>query len=205
MKRIVLMFVACLCVLSVSAIDCVLIQWHDAEKTAYSVVNYNYNPTYLPVVGLDSDLEVLVKRTPYVRPEYDVRLKNLITSYSVSESFDSEYTQNRMWLEEFNLIDREVNDQITSVSESENYANYQVFPNEKQLKYLTVAMAATIRYARGLTITTAESDIMDKVIAKGLRIYQNHLLSEAKKDSLNVGAMVDLDYGWQNVDPENEE
>lgn len=186
-----------------SQIPCVVIQWN-TERTAYSVVNYNYNPISLPITGLSSDFEVLVKRTPYAMPEYDTRLKVLVTTYAPSETYDATYTTNRMWVETFGLLDRSNSEQMTSVDEAENYANFQVFPSEKQIKYIVLTLSILDRKASGLTVSAKQQAILDRVNAKALRIWTNHILGETKKDSLNAGNLVDLDYGWENIDPEVE-
>lgn len=185
-----------------SQIQCVVIEWNN-DSTNFSVVNYNYTPASLPIVGLSPSLEVLVKRKPFVVPEYDSRLKILGISNSISLDYDSEYTTNRKWVEEYILIDRGVIEKLTSVDEAENFANYKVMPSKQHLKYLAFACAATWRKANGMTNTQRELNFMDKFMRKALKMYKNDILAEQKKDSLNAGNLVDLDYGWEDTDTEN--
>lgn len=184
-------------------IPCVVIQWNPAH-TEYTVVNFNYNPLALPVQGLDPALEVLVKRTPYDVPEYDVRLKYLVTNNSISTSYDSIYTTSRKWLTTYYLVAQADSVKKQSVDEVENDANYQVFPNTKQLKLLTIAVAVIDRKASGLTITPKQQAVLDLVQAKALKIWNNYLNGVALKEAIDAQQEVDLDEGWENVDPENE-
>ncbi len=61
-------------------IDCVLIRWNEPEKQTFVILNYNAKIESANVVGLDPDLEYLIKRTPYPIPDYDLRLAVLQTS-----------------------------------------------------------------------------------------------------------------------------
>jgi len=183
-------------------IDCVVIQWN-ADRTSYSVVNYNYQVSNLPIIGLDDNLEVLVKRTPFVKPNYDPRLKVLITLLGVSEDYDTEFPLNRKWEETFELQDRSLEDQKISIVEAENYANLKVFPTNKQFKYIVLMSAITYRLTSGMTLTTKEQEIADIFIAKAQKIFTNCNVCESKKTALDDGELVDLDSDWENTDPED--
>ena len=45
---------------------------------------------------------------------------------------------------------------------------------------------------------------MDKVTAKALKIWQNHLTADSKIELINNSESVDLDTDWENIDPEDE-
>lgn len=183
-------------------IPCVVIQWEDAEKTRFSVVNYDFNVTFLPVIGLDPNLEILVKRTPFGVPAHDTRLKVLVTSQNLLDQFDAEYPTQRIWQTTYSLQDRSPEEKCESVCELENDANYKVFPNKKQLKFLTLALAIIDRKADGLTITAKQQGILDKLQTKAQKFWTNHLLCADKKAAITAGQECDLDAGWENADPE---
>lgn len=183
--------------LSNAQIDCVVIEWNN-DSTAYSVVNYNYTTMALPVSGLIPGLEVLVKDTPFQKPDYDTRLKLLVTSYSISEDYHTVYTSCRKWVKSYSLLDRSVSEQLISIDDAEQYANLSILPSSKHLKFLAFACTAAWRKANGISNTQREIDFMDVFISKTLKMYKNDVLSEQKKDSLNLGHLVDLDYGWED-------
>jgi hypothetical protein len=182
-------------------INCVLIRWLDGAKTNYSIVNMNAVLTSPNVVGLDPDLEYCVKRTPYTIPDYDPRLTNLVTTQNIGD-FDSEYSNMHQWVITYSLQDRTAADKKISVDESESDANYSVFPTQKQLKYLTIAIALVDKKVSGLTLTTAQQSILNKLQDKALLIWQNHITANAKKALIDTELPVDLDSDWNTTDPE---
>ncbi len=187
-----------------SQINCVVIEWN-TDSTSYSVIKYNYVTEILPVTGLTPGLEVLVKRTPYSIPDYDSRLQNLITTYSVSNDYDSIYTTTRKWITTYSFEDRTVSEKCTSVEESESLANSEILPSSKQLKYLCICLGLLIKVRDGGTLTDNQEALLDKLAAKAVKMYSNKVLCESKKDSIEAGAEIDIDYGWEDTDTEDDE
>ena len=185
-------------------IQCILIQWLNEQKTEFRIANWNAELTSPEVVGLDPDLEYLVKRTPYAIPDFDPRLSSLVTTQNVGD-FDTEYPTLKTWVTEYSLQERSIEEKKISIAESENDANYAIFPTNKHLKYMALALAIIDRKASGLTITPAQQLILDKVQAKAQRIWNNHIAAKAKKTAIDAGNSIDLDTDWEINDPENEE
>ena len=183
-----------------SQIPCLVIEKGVQFPNGYRIVNYNANVASFPIIGLDPNLEVLVKRTPFAIPDYDPRLVLLQVSQqpSAEAEFDEQYPTQRMWLTTYSLVERSTDDKAISVDESENDANYQVFPTREQLKHIVLAIAIVDRKASGLTITAKQQLILDKVQSKAAKIWNNHVVSEAKKAELIQGLEVDLDADWEN-------
>lgn len=182
------------------AINCVVIEKGEQFPNGYRIVNYNYTANGFPIIGADPNLEVLVKRTPFSIPDYDPRLMLLQTDQnpSLENEFDSEYPTQRMWVTTYSLVERDAADKSVSVDEAENDANYQVFPTQKQLKYMVMALAIIDRKASGLTISAKQQKVLDAVQLKALKIWNNHIVGEAKKAELLQGLEVDLDADWEN-------
>lgn len=187
-----------------ASIPCLVIEWNP-ERTEYTIVNYNANVTAFPISGIAPNLEVLIKRTPYPIPDYDSRLKYLVVHTNISEDFDIEYPTQRMWVTTYSLLDRPLLDIFNSVEEAENDANYQVMPTQKQLKYMVIAIALIDKKASGLTLTPLQQNMLDRLQAKAVRIWINHVTSLGKKAELEANGTVDLDSDWENIDPENEQ
>ncbi len=199
MKKVLLLSLLFICINAISQINCVVIQWSNPSKTEFTVVNFDYEVSSLPVQGLDPSLEVLVKRTPYTIPDYDPRLKYLVTNYSVSITYDSIYPTNRKWLTTYYLANLTSSEKKISVDESENDANYKVFPNNQQLKLLTLGIAILERKASGLTITPKQQSILNRITKKGNKIWNNHINAGNKKEAIDDNMEVDLDSGWENT------
>lgn len=204
MKKWILFFMMLISFSAYSQIDCVVISWN-SDSSSYSVVNYNYKTQILPVTGLTEGLEILVKRTPYAMPTFDGRLQNLITTYSVSEDYDSIYTSTRKWVTTYSFEEASDSEKIVSVEEAESLANSQVLPSSKQLKYLCVCIGLLVKERNGGTLTTNQEAILDKIAAKAVKMWTNHNLAENKKDSIEAGAEIDIDYGWENTDDEDDD
>ena len=165
----------------------------------YQVVNWNYTVTSFPVVGLDPDLEVLVKRTPYEMPDYDPRLFDLITNSQPSDEgvFDSEYPTQRMWVTTYSLQEVSTEQKQTAVDEAEQLANLNQIPTTTILKYMAIGVAIADRRAQGLTVTAAMETFMDAFHTKAQKIWTNNIIAAQKKAELLAAGEVDLDAGWE--------
>jgi hypothetical protein len=205
MKKLFLLFIFIALFIGASAqIQCVTIEWN-AARTEYTIIKYNATFAFLPVQGLNPDFEVLVKRTPFEMPDYDSRLVYLVVHTEISEEYDTEYPTQRMWVTTYSTLDKPLADMITSVDEAENDANYQVMPTQKQLKYMVIAIALIDKKVSGLTLTPLQQNMLDRLQAKAVRIWINHVTSLGKKAELEANGTVDLDSDWENIDPENEQ
>lgn len=182
-------------------IDTVVIQW-DAARETFKVINYNYICTEFPIQGLDPDLEVLVKRTPFAMPDYDSRLMNLVLTQDISTGFDPIYPSQKQWITTYSLEPRTAAELTSAVADAENDANYKVFPTAKQFKYMVLACAIIDRKASGLTITPAQQTMLDKLQAKASKIWSNHITANAKRNEITTVGTVNLDAGWEIIDPE---
>ena len=192
------------------AIPTVVIRWLDVNDkdvtnpAKYQIVNKNYNPSFLPVIGSEPDLEYFVKRTPFAQPNYDPRLVNLIISDYPVDEFDSEYPTNRKWVTTYALVDRSKEDIKTAVDEIESLSNNQLFPTHKQLKLLTLASFILDRRTQGLVLTAKELIILNIVRDKAIKIWQNYINGETKKEAIDADQPYNLDTDWELIDPETE-
>jgi hypothetical protein len=193
------------------AIPCVLIQWKNVadkdvtDSTKYIVLNKNYNPLSLPIQGLDPQLEVFVKNTPFARPVEDMRLVSIKEVESPVDEFDSVHTTTRKWVITYEVVERTNEDKKNSVDEVESDANFGVFPTKKQLKYLALYAVISRREARGLTISPVQQAILDKFEAKAQRIWINHIEGLNKKGAIDANQPLNLDENWETIDPEDEQ
>lgn len=184
------------------AFKCVLIKWNEPEKLTFEEVNMDTQLENPNVIGLDPDLEYLVKREPFVRPNYDTRLQRLVITQDVVDEVDAEYPPLRKWETTYSLIERTADEKKTSVNEAENIAASRVFPLNQQLRYLAMYAIILRREVLGLSVTPAMQQVIDKVEAKGLLIWQNYIAGKAKKAEIDLGNIVDLDADWEDVNPD---
>lgn len=184
-------------------IECVLIKWNEPTKETYQVLNWNVKLQNANVVGLDDDLEYLAKTTPFPIPDYDPRLFVLVTTQQLVDEVSS-YPPLRKWEITYTTQGRSIEEKNVSVDEAEADANVSVFPTNKHLKYISLALAILDKKASGLTIGNKEQEILNRVNSKAQRVWSNHIISESKKDDLSNNKQIDLDSGWEIKDPENE-
>jgi hypothetical protein len=177
-------------------IDCVVIEYDDSYDAGYRIVNYSYSVTSFPIDGISDAMEVLIKRTPYEVPDYDSRLYDLVTTYSISEDYDEEYPTQKMWVTTYSLSPTSTEAKETAVEEAETTANLCHMSTTEMLKYLTIGVALADKRAQGLTISTAQETFMTELQEKAVSFWANNILSAAKKASIEAGEEVDIDEGW---------
>lgn len=188
----------------------VVIRWFDPlnkdieDPTAFEIVNFNYQVTNLPIAGLSEDLEVFVYEEPFPQPPIDWRTHYLATHEGMYDEFSVEWPTNRLWKKTYEVLERSKEELKVSVDDEKYFANDQLFPIQKQMEYLAMYAAGIKRLVQNQTIPAALQDIFDKADAKIELIYQNHLLALQKKADIEAENPVDLDAGWENVDPETQ-
>ena len=183
--------------------NCTHIQWNEAHD-AYSVINYSYNVTFLPVIGIAPNSEILINRTPYSVPAYDPRLKNLVISKDVSADFDSQFPDHRKFETLYTLTDRTIEQKKIEIEKIEADANYSILPLNKQMKYMLLYMVALRLETKGLPVTARRQRLFNYIETKAVRINDNLILSETKKASLDNNEQIDLEIGFENGDNEVE-
>lgn len=185
-------------------IDCIVIKWDNVnnkdynDPSSYTVVNWHYIVENLPVQGLDLDLEVLVKRTPFNIPAYDSRLVLLSVNQQPVDEADDEHPTNKKWVTTYELLERSGDEKKVSVEEAELENNLGVFPTKKQLKYLLLYTAITRREALGLNISPEQQLILDKGDLLAEKVWFNHVEAISKKEAIDSGQEIDLDENWEN-------
>jgi len=185
----------------------VIIEWDDTvtvrdlnNTAAYKVVNFNY-PGF--PVGLNEDMEVFIYRSEN-QPPIDYRLYNLVVSEGCLNQQDSIFPAYRIYVRAYDVVERDTTDIFESIEQEENTANQSVFPYEKQLKYFVFYMGIHRRETQGFNITAKQQAILDKVEAKMENMWMNYIESENKKKSISDQENIDIDFGWNDVDPETE-
>lgn len=180
---------------------CVLIR-----KSTGDVLNYNaiYPRADMgELIGLDPDLEYLVKHTPFDEPNYDSRIYMLVVNQGPGDGlneFHPDYPHLRQWRITYSTQKRSDEEIKENVRNTEELANSQVFPNTKQLKYLALGLAVLNRKANGATLTTKEENLLQLIHQKALNIWENDSTMRNKIQLVEAGQEPDLDDGWNQSD-----
>lgn len=182
-----------------------LIRWNDVndkvlnDTTKFVIVNDNVITPSL--VNLDPDLEYFAERIPYSYPELDIRLAYPQETITMTEDIET-ITGCRYYNKTWQVIERSILEKHASIDNEKNIANFGVFPLEKQLEYLAMYAAIIRRELHNQNVTTEMTNLVNKVEAKVTNIWLNHIEALDKKAAADLGQQINLDEGWENVDPE---
>jgi len=150
-----------------------------------------------PIVGLDPDLEWLVKFEPYAAPDYDSRIFVLNRIESITTTPHPDYA----WLNQYQITystTKRVIEEITiNIENAEVEANTTMLPYTKQLKYTILALGVLFRNLDGMTLTAKEQLVKDKMLALATRVWKNDAELQAKINEAIAGTEPNIDSGWE--------
>jgi len=179
--------------------ECYVIEWMDENRTIWEKRNDSF-VCDLPYIGLAENYEILVKRTPFIKPPIDERLARIITNNDISVGYDSEFPAYRQWVETYNTVSRDTADLIVAVNEVESLCSASLLKNKDAFKYLLIGVCLTYkRIITGAELPAKQKNFMENILAPlGVKFWQNHDLSEVKKASITANQPVNLDDGFIN-------
>lgn len=186
-----------------------LIQWNDLndrplnDPTKYIVLKeFEQNPS---LQGLAPELEYFQENIPFEYPVADFRLVTILDTITFTEDIVVvDGLDVRVYKRTYTVEDRTNEEKDVTIEEMKNDANIQVFPPNKHLEYLTMYAIIVRREFLGLTITPTQQAILDKVEAKGLKMWQNHITEITKKQAVIDNQPLNIDEDWETIDPEDE-
>jgi len=186
-----------------------LIQWNDLndrplnDPTKYIVLKeFEQNPS---LQGLAPQLEYFQENIPFEYPVADFRLVTVTNTVTFTENIVVvDGVDVRQYDRTYTVVDRSNEEKDVTIEEMKNDANIQVFPPNKHLEYLTMYAIIVRREFLGLSITPNQQAILDKVEAKGLKMWQNHITESTKKQAVIDDQPLNIDEDWETIDPENE-
>lgn len=150
-----------------------------------------------PIIGLDPDLEWLVKHEPYLAPDYDSRIFILNRIESITKTAHPDYE----WLNQYQITystAKRTDQEITvSIENAEVEANETMIPYNKQLKLLALSVGVLFRNLDGMTLTPKEQTIKTKMLDVAVRIWKNDAAVRAKVNELTAGTEPNIDEGWE--------
>ena len=184
-----------------------LIRWNDVndkvlnDTSKFVIINDNViNPS---LIGLSPDLEYFAERIPFAYPKLDIRLAYPQETITMTEDVESS-TLCRYYDKTWEVIERSLFEKHASIDNEKNNANFGVFPLEKQLEYLAMYAAIIRRELKNQNVTTEMAALANKVEAKVTKIWANHIEALDKKLAADNAQQINLDEGWENIDPETE-
>lgn len=174
------------------------------RKSTGEIIKHDTYPsiTVEPLLGLDSDLEWLIKYIPYSKPAYDPRIYQLVTSEEVTSIEHPDYPGLNQYLITYSTQKRPPAEIETAVKNAEQIANNQILPNQRQLKLIILSLGILFRKVEGLQLDQKEQVIADKAVNAAVSMWQNDQNLRTKIQEIANGQEPNIDDGWINVDPE---
>ena len=149
-----------------------------------------------PVVGLDADLEWLIKYEPSPRPDVDGRIYDIVKNESITTTPHPDYPHLNQYLISYSTV-KKIDDELDeAVVAAELDANKTIFTEQQQLKYITLGLGVLIHYMEGNTATAKMIVIKNKIKAMALRIWNNDTEMRNKIQEIIDGTTPDLDANW---------
>lgn len=152
------------------------------------------------IVGLDPDLEWLLKYTPFVEPDYDSRIYILRRIEEVTTTPHPEYPHLNQYKIIFATVKRAVDEITLAIENAENDANNGVFPHTRQLKMIVLGLGVLFRKVEGMALTAKETVVREKVLALATKVWKNDQVLRDKVAELSAGLEPNFDEGWEKTE-----
>jgi polyhydroxyalkanoate synthesis regulator phasin len=153
-----------------------------------------------PISGLDPDLEWLIKYKPFVAPDYDSRIFVLNQTEEMTAIPHPDYPLLNQYRITFSTTKRVVDEIKVSIENAEREANENIFPYAKQLKILTLGLGVLFRRVEGMTLTTKETAVKDKILKLAVNVWKNDQALQNKIKELTAGLEPNIDEGWEKIE-----
>jgi hypothetical protein len=141
----------------------------------------------------------LVKHTPFISPSYDSRIFVLNQTEEITQTPHPEYPHLNQYRITFSTTKRVAEEITTSVMNAENEANSNVVKYTEQLKVIILGLGVLFRKVEGMTLTTKEIAIKDKILALAVKVWKNDTAMRAKVAEIVAGREPNIDEGWEKT------
>lgn len=154
------------------------------------------NSDITPVVGLDPDLEWLLKHEPFPSPEYDARIFKLNVVEEVTTEDHPDYPGIKQYKRTFATSKRPDTDIKLHIDNAEEAANRDLVQYRTDDKLFMLALGILTRINDGIAPSAKEQAILDQVKAYDVAIWKNDAEKELKKAQVDAGEEPNIDDGW---------
>lgn len=154
------------------------------------------NSDMSPIIGLDPDLEWLLKTEPFVATDYDPRIYSLVITEQVTTEPHPEYANLNQYKRTYNTQKRTDDEIIASIQSAENQANEGMIDFQTTTKLNTIAINALIKLNNKLILTAKEQLVLTDVSAYAAGMWKNDAEKEAKVKQVKDGLEPNIDELW---------
>jgi hypothetical protein len=155
------------------------------------------NVDMTPVVGLDPDLEWLLKHEPFPSPDYDSRIFELKVTNEVSEDTHPDHPEIKTYKRTYATVKRPDEDIIRQIENAEEAANRQLMTYRTDEKLFMLAIGILTRKNEGIQPSPSEQEILNKVMAFDEKFWKNNANKELKIQQVVDGIEPEIDEGWE--------
>lgn len=133
-----------------------------------------------------------------VKPNYNQHLERLVRTEVDNDVSNVDYPHLKQIDVVYNIV-RKSDEEITKqLIQQEDNANQSLLDYSDRLKTMVLYMAILNRKIDGGNITQKMQNILDKVDAKAIKLWQNDTNLKAKLAELANGQDPDINNGWTN-------
>jgi hypothetical protein len=171
------------------------------RKSTGEIIKHDFYPNVdiVPIVGLDPDLEWLLKVTPYSEPPYDSRIYILLRTEKITQIPCEDYPFLNQYRITFSTVKRTNDDIKLAIENAETDANEAIVNYSQRVKILTLGLAVLFRKVDGLVLTNKEQNVADKIMAAGVKLWKNDATLKAKLKQVDDGIEPNIDEEWEKL------
>lgn len=171
--------------------------------------NANYpNADGSPIIGLQDNLQYLIKHVPFERPDVDYRIhiveedlpdiKDIVLNSQLDQLPDHpQYPGVKAYEKKWKSTKRDNEYIKAEIDNAEENANRELVTYRTDDKLQMLAIGIIIRKVfDGIEPKASEVEILNTVKAFDVPIWQNDNTKKIKKDQVDAGQEPNLDEGW---------
>lgn len=150
-----------------------------------------------PIVGLDPDLEYLIKFKPYNEPEYDPRIFILVQEDAITTEPHPDYPHLNIYKTTYRTEKRSEEEIEFHLKQAQRVADDAVFRSQEQMTSSIRLLSILDRKAHGVALKPDEVSDLEALRTMRVKIDKNEDNYQTKKVLLQAGIEPEIDAGWE--------
>ena len=159
------------------------------------------NVDITPVIGLDPDLEWLLKHEPFASPDYDSRIFELEIDEAITTDPHPEHPELKTYKKTFKTNKRADEDIKRQIENAEEAANRELVSYRTDDKLFMLGIGILARINAGVQPSPKEQAVLDTVMQYDVPIWKNDAEKDKKKKQVDDGLEPNIDEGWETSLP----
>lgn len=156
------------------------------------------NEDMSPIIGLDPDLEWLLKTEPFNTPPYDSRIFILDVDEAITTEPHPVYPNLNQYKRTYGTTKRANDEIILAIGNAEEAANKKLTDYRTNEKLFMLSMGVLVRKSEGNLPSPEEQEVLDKVKQFDVKIWKNDAEKKIKEAQVIAGEEPNIDAGWED-------